>query len=263
MIEKLLLRIANRGPKLSGLQSDDITVLPYGADSKSSNPFAASQADSASQAPRDDALVAWELALDAHYSGGETARAEESPPAFASFSPLHAQIGSLIWQEQSRIRKNLVHVIASGGDVIAEINPSERTVAVRKNLNLSKLHLLSLKELPLSAKPLSSGVAASFDVTTVHMLLWYYGQTVPEAVQILPAALLKSKMLLRKLPLVPPNALHVRQLHLISLFSSGAIYLPRLLSQLSEAAAPSICADLASLHLTGCLVSHDGSADPL
>jgi hypothetical protein len=116
-----------------------------------------------------------------------------------------------------------------------------------------------VKELPSSARPLEAEAASQFEHTTVHMLLWYYGQVMPEAVQDIPHTLFKAGMLLRKLPLVAPNALAVRHLQLIHLFSSGATHLQTLLDLLSPEAKPFVCADLASLYLTGCLVSSDSN----
>jgi hypothetical protein len=264
MIEQILMRIAKRGPGLTRLQSSDTTIAPSAA-SDSSLSFPASRPHSSasrSLATQTHSLTAWELAKDAHYSSyrepSSTHQApREVPAAYIGYSMMHALIGSVIWSERKNIHKNIVHIVASNGDVVAALYPSERTVAVRKHIPAGGLGILSLKELPSSARPFEADAASQFEQTTVHMLLWYYGQAMPEAVEEIPDALFQAKMLLRKLPLVAPNALNVRHLQLIHLFSGGSTHLQTLLDLLSPEAKQFICADLASLYLTGCLVSSD------
>ena len=262
MIEQLLLRIAKRGPSLNQLESVDVTLAPDSSGSLVSSPFPAStmhRAGSKSLPPDENTPIIWELAKDeyCHIHAAGKVQKTEIPIAFRDYTEAHALIGDVIWQERKSIRQNIVHVVGVGGEVVAEICPNERSLAIKKRLVVEKLHGLSLKQLPLSAKPFASGAASQFDYTTVHMLLWYFGQVAIDAIHEIPNALVQSKMLLRKLPLVAPNALHMRHLHLISLFSPGAIRLPVLLSHLDKEATQSICADLASLYLTGCLVSSD------
>ncbi len=267
MIEQLLLRIAKRGPSLSRLESEDITFPP-----DSSSPVASSlfpggkkhRGASSSMPPEENTQIIWELAKDEYQhlrSAGELQKTE-MPIAFQDYTEAQALIGAVIWQERLSIRHNLVHVLGKGGEVVAEINPSKRTVAIKKMLVLETLGGLSLKQLPQTATALDSSAASQFEHTTVHMLLWYFGQFAVDAIHEIPNKLVQSKMLLRKLPLVAPNALHLRHLQLISLFSAGAISLPMLLGQLSMEATQSICADLASLYFTGCLVSIDSKGLP-
>ena len=263
MIEQILLRIANRGPGLGRLEPADTSAPPSDGSESAGPHFPASQlvselpdSLSPSGGHLSGHLPLWEAAKSAHYrAGSPEERALALPPAYAGYSMVHALIGSLIWSERKCIKANIVHLVNRSGDVVAAIYPKARTVAVRKNPGAVGPSTLSIKELPPSARPFEAEQASDFEIVTVHMLLWYFGQVVPEAVENLPGKLLGGKLLLRKLPLVAPNALHLRHLQLIHLFSAGPQRLLALLTRLQPEAMATICADLASLYLTGCLVS--------
>lgn len=271
MIEQILLRIANRGPGLSRLDAADTSPAPSGCGEGAALHFPASRqtTEPPESLPPSGAHVTghlplWDAAKDAHYRGGSPQdRALALPPAFADYSMVHALIGGLIWSERKCIKANIVHIVNRNGDVVAAVYPKDRTVAVRKNPGAAGPGTLSFKELPPSAGPFEGEQASHFETVTVHMLLWYFGQVVPEAIENLPGKLLGGKLLLRKLPLVAPNALHVRHLQLIRLFSAGPARLQALLTRLKPEATGFICADLTSLYLTGCLVSSEPVEQPV
>lgn len=259
MLEEILLRIARRGPGLNRLAADDTAAAP--ADRGSAAPlFPASApadrtAEGQSHTPSGAVVSMWEAAKKEHYLGSSAVlRALSVPAAFVNYSTLHAELGRLIWSERHAVGRNIVHVIRGSGEVVAAVYPKERTVAVSKKPMPSSLQTLIMKELPASARPFEAQQASQFETISVPMLLWYFGQTVHEAVEEMPEALIKGKLLLRKLPLITPNALHMRHLHLIHLFSAGPIRLPTLLARIRPEAVATICADLTSLYFTGCLV---------
>jgi hypothetical protein len=260
MIEQLLLRIAKRGPALTEIEQSDARVTAYASAANSSMPFPASMPpESASSASVPSSpLMAWMLAKDEYYSRKpNTAKPREWPAAFAHYTKLHAMIGSLIWHERQSLRNNIVHIMGKNGYVVAAVFPSERTVAVRKNPPMDDLGEISLKHLPATAAKFDRQVATQFEYTTPHMLMWYFGQVMPEAIESIPNSLMKSKLLLRKLPLVNPSALNLGHLHLIHLFSAGPIYLHTLLERINSEFKSSFCADMASLYVTGCLVAQE------
>jgi hypothetical protein len=263
MIEQLLLRIAKRGPAMTKIEQSDAHVPAYASVGNSSMPFPASlppESVSSTSIPSSP-LMAWMLAKDDYYSQKpNAAKPREWPAAFAHYTKLHAMIGSLIWYERPSLRNNIVHIVGNKGYVVAAVFPSERTVAVRKNPTTDGLGEISLKHLPATASPFDAHVASQFEYTTPHMLIWYFGQVMPEAIDSIPNSLMKSKLLLRKLPLVNPNALNLGHLHLIHLFSAGPIYLHTLLGRIHPEFKSTFCADIASLYLTGCLVAQDNGA---
>ena len=267
MIEQMLMRIAKRGPGLTQLESGDVSVTPssYGSEPALAFPLRRTPAEAPDSVPYATNMPPiWEAAKDAHYRNTTPLeRARALPSAYAEYDAVHAMIGGLIWSERKYIQKNIVHIVSRNGDVVAAVYPGQHTVAVRKRPAGVTPGMLSIKALPASAQPFESDEANNFDTTTVQMLLWYYGQVVPEAVENIPNELLRGKILLRKLPLVAPNALSMRHLHLIHLFSGGPFSVPALFSLLKPESLPSICADLTSLFLTGCLVSMDAAERPV
>lgn len=279
MIEQILLRIANRGPGLSRLDAADTSAAPTANGEGGALHFPASRQITEppdSLPPLNGQLAGqlasqlaahlplWDAAKDAHYRRGSPQdRAQALPPGYADYSMVHALLGSLIWSERKCIKANIVHIVNRSGEVVAAVYPKDRTVAVRKRPGAVGPATLSIKELPPSARPFEGEQASHFETVTVHMLLWYFGQVVPEAVENLPGELLGGKLLLRKLPLVAPNALHGRHLQLIHLFSAGPARLQALLTRLKPEATGFICADLTSLYLTGCLVSSELFKQPV
>ena len=275
MIEKILSGIPNRGPGLSLPGAADTSAMPTGCGKGAALHFPASRQKTEppeSLPPPNGHLAGhvaghlplWDAAKDAHYQGGSPQdRALALPPAFADYSMVHALIGGLIWSERKCIKSNIVHIVNRSGEVVAAVYPKNRTVAVRKRPGAAGPGTLSIKELPPSAGPFEGEQASHFETVTVHMLLWYFGQVVPEAIENLPSNLLGGKLLLRKLPLVATHALHVRHLQLIRLLSVGPARLQALLTRLKPEATGFICADLASLYLTGCLVSRETVERPV
>ncbi len=266
MIEQILLRIARRGPALARLLPSDTSVAPSEYEHSDALPFPRrkTEADAPDSLPHAlNVMPFWDAAKNSHYSSGTPQeRARALPPAFVNYAMVHAMIGSVIWSERKYFQKNIVHIVTRNGDVVAAVYPGERTVAVRKRPHDAAPGMLSIKELPASARRFEGDEDSNFETSTIHMLLWYYGQVVPQAVEDLPSELLRGKILLRKLPLVAPSALGMQHLHLIHLFSAGPLYLQSLFELLSAESLKSICADLTSLFLTGCLVSTEKIGRP-
>lgn len=281
MIEQLLMQIAQRGDGSSARASArasegkrvGVAALRRAAGSPLSHSspsgfslFPAQRARShapASLAALSEGLAAWEQAKQAHdRAGWPDAQAADRPAAFASFTSVHLAVGGLMWLERYSARKTACHIVNARGDVVAAVAPGGAMVAVRKMPHQAPIEWLSLEELPPSAMPWDSALisphkSSTQKHTSTQMLLWYLGQAMPAAFEKIPPELLSSNMLLRKLPLIEPGALCLRHLYLFSIFSAGPIYLHSLLAMLGKPGMQAICADLASLYLTGCLVSSD------
>jgi hypothetical protein len=266
MIEKILLRIAKRGPGLTQLEPGDTSVLPgTGLQADPLHfPRRGQQADTSDGLSTVvDILSRWESAKESHYrSDTPERRALALPSAYAGYGAVHARVGALIWSERTYIKKNIVHIVSRTGDVVAAIYPEKHTVAIRKALMNTPADMLSIRELPASAQPFEGDTASKFETSTLHMLLWYYGQVEPSALENIPQPLLRSRILLHRLPFLMPNALSPRHLHLIQLFSVGPLYLRDLFKLLKPDAVPLICADLTSFYLTGCLVAAEHQGQP-
>lgn len=259
MIEQLLLRVAKRGNPLETRVSSEPDSSSFSIRSTPSLPFPAKrQGKLANRVVGQDNLAAWkEACADLHDQARPFPPASALPPAFAEYSAVDAHVASLMYSERHRIGARTVHLVGKTGRVVAAIYPREREVLVRQLASESEAKLLSWRELPATAGAFDASVQQQFRSSTAYMLLWFYGQVSADALELVPHELISGAMLLRKLPLIDPRALDLRHLKLIHIFSAGSLTFQEVLSLLEPEATKYIGSDIASLYLTGCLVSAD------
>ncbi len=161
----------------------------------------------------------------------------------------------MIYMERHRLDVKTVHLTGKAGQLIAVIYPRKRLVLVRKLVSEGEADLLSWREMPTTAEQIDPAIQKQFRESTPYMLLWYFGQVMPQATEWIPQEIISGRLMLRKLPLVDPKALDLRHLKLIHIFSGGSFTFAELLQFLEPDALQWICADIASLYLTGCLVA--------
>ena len=187
------------------------------------------------------------------------------PQVFTDFGPAHNAVAALLWSQQAQIDQLLSasHAVAIRGNegVVAVYQALDQIVGVSRKASPAGLHALALRTQPNGN---AAHLGVDFSSTTAPMLLWFYAQTVPRAVDLLPDDLMCQSLQLRKFPRVDAQVLEVRHLGLIHRFSAGAISFDQLLRQVDLEvdgdAAHSLCADLAALYLTGALCA---AAPPL
>lgn len=178
-----------------------------------------------------------------------------TPEVFAQFGPAHSAVAALIWAEQHTIARLMLTsptiAIRGSEGLVAIYQTLEQTVHLNPHISPAGLHSLGLRT------QVSSGTAHRpkelLHTTTVSMLLWFYAQTVPSAVHLLPDAVISQSLQLRKFPPVAAQALEVRHLGLIHRFSAGPASFDQLLRQAGDDEVGRLCADLTALYLTGAL----------
>lgn len=261
MIDQLLQRIAQRGatPKParndSSLVSSDLPSQPY-------FPAGSNHKTERSTQQPDRALAMWQQSKDDYLQACALQALSKLPvnpvpEVFAQFGRAHCAVAALLWSEQHSIAKLIltsptISIRGSEG-LVAVYHTMEQIVHLNPHISTAGLHSLGLRT------QVASGPAhwpkELLHTTTVGMLLWFYAQTVPSAVHLLPDAVISQSLQLRKFPAVATQALEVRHLGLIHHFSAGAVSFDQLLRQAGADELGSLCADLTALYLTGALAA--------
>jgi hypothetical protein len=270
MIDQLLQRIAQRGAGPAP-ERNDSSLVSSNPSSQPYFPAGSSRTSERSAAQPDRALAMWQQSkID--YLQASALQAVAQPPGipivltpevFAQFGPAHCAVAALLWAEQQAIAKLTLtspSITVRGSEgLVAVYQTLDQTVLINPQVSPAGLHSLSLRA------HVTHGPAhwpkELLHNATVSMLLWFYAQTVPTAVHLLPDAVISQSLQLRKFPAVAAQALEVRHLGLIHRFSAGAVSFDQLLRQASDDEVGRLCADLTALYLTGAL-SADAPQQP-
>jgi hypothetical protein len=262
MIDQLLQRIAQRGAAPSPGRHDS-SLVSTNARSQPYFPAGSSRGAERSAAQPDRALAMWQQSKN-DYVQTCARQALSKPPivpialtpeVFAQFGQAHSAVAALLWAEQQVIAKLMLTsptiAIRGSEGLVAIYQTQDQTVHINPHISSAGLHSLGLRT-QVSSGPAYRPKELSH-TTSVNMLLWFYAQTVPSAVHLLPDAVVRQSLQLRKFPAVAPQALEVRHLGLIHRFSAGAVSFDQLLRQVGDDEVGSLCADLTALYLTGAL----------
>jgi hypothetical protein len=210
-------------------------------------------------APSSRSVPSWEAATAASVQARIT-EAERLPAGAAAprsaLEGLFAELGSHIWRNRSALRDRSLH-FELNNSLIAVLDPERRWLHLRNAAAAEYSRSSVLRHTPIVAtlRPLAAATPKSEPFTGVGMydLLWAWGQRDTEATSEMPPQARTHAIQLRRMPQVAPEALQMRHLALIYVFSGG----PRTFNQLFRAIeadhARWLVADLTSLYLAGCL----------
>lgn len=258
MLEQLLRRIARRGELPAPLDHRDQTPLSNTSSSAISGhqPFPARRVNTASPdlhgthvSPE---INVWQAAVQDYLAACAT-RTElpALPSPFAQYGAGHAALAQLLWDGHKNTLQRGMHILGPHA-LVAMFGPLEKKVWVHRNLPTYDAHDLAWQEAPDNAWPSDTEIG-EFDTTNQHHLLWFYGQTVPEAVHALPASVGVLALRLRRFPPVEPRALELRHLAMLRLFSAGPMYFSHLFANTHKQDQGKLVADVASFYFTGSL----------
>jgi hypothetical protein len=191
----------------------------------------------------------WALSVQAYLTASKPA--PQLPSVFDGFGPAHAALAALVWTEQANPPQNQVHVDCAAG-WLAAIDPVSHKVWIHPQPPACAAHELTWRVMLVATPPEQ---LAHCTTTSVAHLLWYYGQAVPSAVQVLPQRIAQHSLALRRFPPVDSRALEMRHLALLRLFSAGALTFAQLHANTSGADRRYLCADIASLFFTGAVAT--------
>jgi hypothetical protein len=195
---------------------------------------------------------AWQDAVD-DYLAVCAARTEplSLPSPFAQYGDGHAALAQLLWEGHKNTLQRGMHIIGPHA-LVAMFGPLPKQVWIHRKLPTYAARDLTWQEAPDDALPPDSELA-EFDTTNQHHLLWFYGQTVPEAVHALPASIGQHPLRLRRFPPVDPKVLEMRHLAMLRLFSAGPMPFSHLLANTKQHDQGTLVADVASFYFTGAL----------
>jgi hypothetical protein len=241
-------RLDSRENSYSASREDDLgsKILDFGS------------AQKAGSGQQKKTQSAWESAVQQHMKLLPNHHVQ-SPIAtsFQSFGMAHLAVAELLWEQRASIfqQERLVHISNASG-LIAVCDPRKRIVQLRPHVTAMGQLLdgsqLQLRTMPSAASLLDTQAAQSFTAVSVPDLLWHYGQRAAHAVHSL-GDLAQKSLRVRRFPPVEPAALLMRHLALIHILCQNAMPFSRLQHECDDEDAPYLCADLASLHLTGAL----------
>lgn len=255
MLKKLLRSLVGRNAGSSAPHSSiDSRLLSAGhANSLSDSelrPFPARSYTTQGPYKRESLALTWEAACKAHFEACvNPMQPPQLPAIFSSFGGSHAAVAQALWTEHANTYPLLVHINSPQG-LVAVLDQAQQRVWVRLHTPYVEPHALVWIEMAASTEPPASD---DFATTTVHHLLWYYGQTVPLAPTALPSSMGNASLQLRRFPPVDPQVLEMRHLALLRVLSAGALTFEQLQSRTSAPDQIHLCADLTSLYFTGSL----------
>lgn len=261
MLEKLLRRLVGGAPNPAPQSSMDSRLLSaahaHSLSDSELRPFPARGYTTHGPYQRETSIQTWDSACKAHFDACvDPMHPPQLPAIFSDFGGGHAAVAQALWSEHTNSYPLLVHISGPKG-VVAVLDQAQQRVWVRRNVPYIEPHTLSWIEMAASTMQPSTD---DFAATTVHHLLWYYGQAVPLAPAALPTDMGSVPLQLRRFPPVDPQALEMRHLALLRVLSAGALSFVQLQSRTSVPDQAHLCADLASLYFTGSLVLMDNAA---
>jgi hypothetical protein len=258
MLEQLLRRIASRGELPPPLDHRDQTPLSNTGSSDISGyqPFPARRVNAANpNVPQPHAspdINVWQGAVQDYLAACATRTEPPSLPApFAQYGAGHAALAQLLWEGHKNTLQRGMNILGPHA-LVAMFGPLEKKVWVHRNMPTYAAHDLAWQEAPGNALPPGSQ-PGEFDTTNQHHLLWFYGQTVPEAVLALPPSIGLLALRLRRFPPVEPQVLELRHLAMLRLFSAGPMYFSHLFANTHKQDQDKLVADVASFYFTGSL----------
>jgi hypothetical protein len=286
MLEKLLKRIASRGPQSATQRGDDadFVISSRGHAGPVSRPFyparnsdwSALTGDSTARANDADGLPSkvlsdlpsdmlsarqhlrvrsvapkWPQAVQTYRAARADGSLVIDLPTFAlGFGAVHTAVSAFLHAERAHLPRSCVRITQNSA-ILAVVHMPKLAV---------QLYTKSPWQagVPLQWSACDDAVWATPGDTAVQtmsidQLLWLYGQAVADAVAVLPQDLGASQLQLRKFPLVDPQVLEMRHLGLMHIFSTGAMGFAQLCALVPEQDLPYLCADLASLQCCGAL----------
>ncbi len=258
MLEQLLRLISSRGERPPLLDHSDTPSLS--TPSSSSNAWLRSfparrvPIPTAPVAQDNDASFfnAWQSAVDEYLTAcaGRT-ELPTLPSPFAHYGAAHAGLAQLLWEGHKNTLQRPVHIVGPH-DLVAMFGPLPNQVWVRRNCPTYAVQNLAWQEPKDSAWPPDPSLG-EFDTTNQNHLLWFYGQTVPDAVHALPSSIAQQALKLRRFPPVDPKALELRHLAMLRLFSAGPMPFSHLWMNTHKHDQGRLVADVASFYFTGAL----------
>jgi hypothetical protein len=198
----------------------------------------------------------WATAVRGHISRPPSSSANMLEHVANLGSARYCALAELIWESREEIQhagKRRVFHISTAKGLLAVLSPDHQLIQI---LNLDVAieegmpEPMLLRRMPASASMLNISESIAFSELSVATLFWLYGQSAPDAVKKLPA--LDDQLLhVRRFPRIDPALLDHRHFKLIHLLSQQLTNFAALQSQMPPEDAPFLCADLASLYMTG------------
>jgi hypothetical protein len=162
---------------------------------------------------------------------------------------LHVRLGALLHEHLKALDGPYMHVVR-GGKPVAVFDVKHRRFHIKRGVDAQDGHGLSAQFHATSAP----GFAASAcELADAYELLWHFGLHSDQALSAMPESIDDAHLQLRRFPAVSPHQLDSRHMALFYLFSSAAATFAQLHAALKPEQALWLCADLAALHVTGCL----------
>ncbi len=198
----------------------------------------------------------WATAVRGHISRPAASSASRPEHVASLSSEGYRALAELIWENREEIsragRHRLFHISTAKG-LLAVLSPDHQLLQILDLDMAIKQGMpepLQLRQMPASASMLNISESIAFSELSVATLFWLYGQSAPQAVKTLPA--LDDQLLhVRRFPRIDPSLLDHRHFKLIHHLSQQAVNFANLQSQIAPEDAPFLCADLASLYMTG------------
>jgi hypothetical protein len=255
MLEQLLRRISSRGELPPLLDIHDQAPLSTAGNSEHHS-FPARSVTATNpgllKAHVLPGVNVWQSAVQDYLAACATRTEPPTLPSpFAQYGAGHAALAQLLWEGHKNTLQRGMHILGPHA-LVAMFGALEKKVWVHRNLPTYAAHDLAWREAPEYALP-SDTQTAEFDTTSQHHLLWFYGQTVPEAVHSLPASMGVLALRLRRFPPVEPKALELRHLAMLRLFSAGPMHFSQLFANTPKQDQDKLVADVASFYFTGSL----------
>ena len=253
MLDALLRRIASRGSvDLGDGKANASNALSSGVNDpfNTAYPVRLKRGPDISAQSGNPWLEAADAAMLARSRGGLI---PDQPAFFAKWGLAQLAVARVLWAERRNLGAEPVRIMQGERDLAAVI-PASRRVLLQESLYQTGGSDLLIRPAQ-QGRAIDDGAVLGKGIQAYQLstLRWFYGQVDGGAPDLLPPEMGLHLLELRRLPQVDPAALQMRHLALIHIFSSGALSFAHVRSLIAPAHSGSLCADLASLYLTGAL----------
>ncbi len=272
MIEKLLLRIAQRGSdSLPGGLNGPSTRSGVGPETQppfatgfQAEPYPATLGGRTQRAGANQtADGSWANAAS-RYRLGAQAKADFNPqsPYFSGYGALHAALARLIWDERKSHLHSVVHV-HHNATLVAAVDTRTGEVLWRNDHPVPQGPVyLNIRQMPRGNGWIDFASQRGFTQGTWQELMWFYAQTQVEALNLVPPSVDTARINLRRFPHIAPGALLTRHLGLIHILSAGPMTFSVIDRFVASENRVFLCADLTALFMQGAIQLMPNQVNP-
>ena len=255
MLDKLLLKMVQRGAQVTGDAEGAVQGAPAEAQSRESSIWSSSLSSgsaSSSFSPQVSDTSCWDAATGEYLIASKSrTNITELSPRFINWQLAHLAIAELVhYKRKTFPAGHTIHITHLGGDLLAIVDGTAKTIWLRKSVTALAANNLRWNALPASARA-HTGMTADFEEVGLIDVMWFYGQALPRVVTELDPEVAFLPLQLRQFPALGPDMVLLRHIDLLRILMRGRQTFKQLHEALTGHSQLCLCADIATLIVCG------------